>query len=112
MKDFYEYVQNNQDVLLGLQHRGYDSPTFLGAIEGNVDKLVVHRMKSHGCCWRIQGLQAMLALCRHKEELKVHAYQYLPVSITKPPLPFNPLTDPSDQAFGNAGNRQISPACD
>lgn len=85
MKEFYEYVQNNQNVLLDLQHRGYDSPAFLGAIEGNVDKLVVHRMKSHGCCWRIQGLQAMLALCRHKEELKIHAYQYLPVSITKLP---------------------------
>lgn len=75
MKDFYEYIQNNRDVLLDLQHREYDSPAFLGAIEGNVDKLVVHRMESHGCCWRIQGLQAMLALCRHKEELKVHAYQ-------------------------------------
>ncbi len=83
MEDFYQYIQNNQDVLLDLEHRDCGSPAFLGAIEGNVDKLVVHRMKSHGCCWRIQGLQAMLALCRHKEELKVHAYQYLPVSITK-----------------------------
>ena len=85
MKDFYQYIQNNQDVLLDLEHRECGSPAFLGAIEGNVDKLVVHRMKSHGCCWRIQGLQAMLALCRHKEELSVHAYQYLPVSITKLP---------------------------
>jgi hypothetical protein len=85
INDFYKYIQNNQDVLLDLEHRGCGSPTFLGAIEGNVDKLVVHRMKSHGCCWRIQGLQAMLALCRHKEELKVHAYQYLPISITKSP---------------------------
>jgi len=85
VKDFYEYVQNNRDVLLDLQHRHCNSPALLGAIEGNVDKLVVHRMKSHGCCWRIQGLQAMLALCRHKEELMVHAYQYLPVSIRKSP---------------------------
>jgi hypothetical protein len=85
LEDFYNYVQNNQDVLLDLEHRHCDSPAFLGAIEGNVDKLVVHRMKSHGCCWRIQGLQAMLALCRHKEELSIHAYQYLPVSITKLP---------------------------
>lgn len=88
MQDFYKYVQNNQDVLLDLKHRGYVSPAFLGAIEGNVDKLVVHRMKSHGCCWRIQGLQAMLAICRHKEELKVHAYKYLPVSITESPRRF------------------------
>ena len=85
MNDFYEYVQNNQDVLLDLQHRGDDFPALLGAIEGNVDKLVVHRMKSHGCCWRFQGLQAMLALCRHKEELSIHAYQYFPVAITKSP---------------------------
>lgn len=85
MEDFYEYVQNNQDVLLDLEHRDCGSPAYLGAIEGNVDKLVVHRMKSHGCCWRIQGLEAMLALCRHKEELSIHAYQYLPVSITKSP---------------------------
>jgi hypothetical protein len=88
MNDFYKYIQNNQDVLLDLEHRGCGSPAFLGAIEGNVDKLVVHRMKSHGCCWRIRGLQAMLAICRHKEELKVHAYQYLPVSITKSPRRF------------------------
>jgi hypothetical protein len=85
LEDFYNYVRNNQDVLLDLEHRGCGSPAFLGAIEGNVDKLVVHRMKSHGCCWHIQGLQAMLALCRHKEELSIHAYQYLPVSITKLP---------------------------
>jgi hypothetical protein len=85
MEDFYKYIQNNQDVLLDLEHRDCGSPAFLGAIEGNVDKLVVHRMKSHGCCWRLQGLRAMLALCRHKEELSVHAYQYLPVSITKLP---------------------------
>lgn len=85
MNDFYKYIQNNQDVLLDLEHRDCGSPALLGAIEGNVDKLVVHRMKSHGCCWRIQGLQAMLALCRHKEELSIHAYQYLPVSIRKLP---------------------------
>lgn len=88
MKDFYKYIQNNQDVLLDLEHRGCDSPALLGAIEGNVDKLVVHRMKSHGCCWRIRGLQSMLALCRHKEELSLHAYQYLPVSITTSPHRF------------------------
>ncbi len=88
MNNFYKYVQNNRDVLLDLEHRDCGSPAFPGAIEGNVDKLVVHRMKSHGCCWRIQGLQAMLAIGRHKEELKVHAYQYLPVSITKSPRRF------------------------
>jgi hypothetical protein len=68
-----------------LEHRGCGSLAFLGAIEGNVDKLVVHRRKSHGCCWRIQGLLAMLALSRHKKVLSVHAYQYLLVLITKLP---------------------------
>lgn len=84
MEEFYQYVQNNQDVLLDLEHRQCDSPSFLGAIEGNVDKLVVHRMKSHGCCWSLQGLQAMLALCRYRQELSIHAYHYSPVSIMKP----------------------------
>ncbi|RJQ42309.1 MAG: ISLre2 family transposase [Anaerolineaceae bacterium] len=81
LKDFYNYVYNHRDGLLDLEHRGYPQPVFLGAIEGNVDKLVVHRMKGKGCSWRLRGLRAMLALCRHCDELKQHAYHYLPVQI-------------------------------
>ena len=62
--DFYRYVRNNQDGLLDLEYRECFLPACLGAIEGNVDKLVVHRMKGRGCSWRLPGVRAMLALCR------------------------------------------------
>ena len=78
LEDFYKYVHNNQDGLLDLKYRGYSYPVVLGGIEGNVDKLVVHRMKGRGCSWRLQGLRAMLALCRNCDQLKLHAYHYLP----------------------------------
>lgn len=77
--EFYQYVHNNQDGLLDLEYRECTLPACLGAIEGNVDKLVVHRMKGRGCSWRLRGLRAMLALCRHCDQLRSHAYQYLPV---------------------------------
>jgi Uncharacterised protein family (UPF0236) len=78
LKDFYRYVGNNQDGLLDLEQRRFTHPACLGGIEGNVDKLVVHRMKGRGCSWRLRGLRAMLALCRNCDQLKLHAYHYLP----------------------------------
>ena len=81
LKEFYSYIHNNQDGLLDLKQRGIDLPACLGGIEGNVDKLVVHRMKGRGCSWRIRGLRAMLALCRNCDDLKNHSYRYLPLSI-------------------------------
>jgi hypothetical protein len=81
LKEFFSYVHNNQDGLLDLQERGIDLPAYLGGIEGNVDKLVVHRMKGRGCSWRLRGLRAMLALCRNCEALKQHSYRYLPLSV-------------------------------
>jgi hypothetical protein len=78
LKDFYKYVCHNQDGLLDLEQRGFTHPACLGGIEGNVDKLVVHRMKGRGCSWRLRGLRAMLALCRNCDQLKLHAYHYLP----------------------------------
>ncbi len=77
--DFYRYVLNNQDGLLDLQYRACSTPACLGAIEGNVDKLVVHRMKGRGCSWRLSGVRAMLALCRNADQLRSHAYRYLPL---------------------------------
>lgn len=79
--DFYQYVQNNQDGLLDLQYRACPLPAYLGAIEGNVDKLVVHRMKGRGCSWRLPGVRAMLALCRNADQLRSHAYRYLPLQL-------------------------------
>ncbi len=84
---FYHYLQNNQEGLIDLKYRhcpGGDHAHTLGAIEGNVDKLVVHRMKGRGCSWRLDGAQAMLALCRHKEELKDHVYRYIPIHSSIP----------------------------
>jgi len=81
LEDFYRYIQNNQDGLLDLEKRGIDLPAYLGGIEGNVDKLVVHRMKGRGCSWRLRGLRAMLALCRNCDALKQHSYRYLPLSV-------------------------------
>ena len=79
LEDFYKYVHNNQDGLLDLKYRGYSYPVVLGGIEGNVDKLVVHRMKGRGCSWCLHGARGMLALCRYCDELKNHSYRYLPV---------------------------------
>ena len=77
--EFYEYLYNRQDILLDLEHRGISAPSCLGAMEGNIDKLVVHRMKGRGCSWRLPGLRAMLALCRHHDLLGHHVYRYLPL---------------------------------
>ena len=80
MKNFYVYLRNNQPGLRDLSHRGYsyDLGT-LGAIEGNVDKLVVRRMKGRGRSWRRPGLRAMLALCQNKLLLKNLAFEFQPL---------------------------------
>jgi len=86
LKQFYRYIDCQQDGLLDLSHRGYSSELGnLGAIEGNVDKLVIHRMKGRGCCWKLHGARAMLALCQNKEALKHLAFQYLPLQIPEHP---------------------------
>jgi len=82
-KDFYLYVRDNQHGLLDLEYRNCSHPACVGAIEANVDKLVVHRMKGRGCSWRLRGVRAMLALCRNSEQLKCHAYRYLPIQTPK-----------------------------
>lgn len=85
MIQVYKYLQNNQDSLIDLDQRGFSYCSFgtLGAIEGNVDKLVVHRMEGRGCCWRMVGANAMLAILRHKDALQNHAFHYHPVVHTR-----------------------------
>lgn len=66
------YLRNNADGLIDYRLRlglSLDQHPSLGAIEGNVDKLVVQRMKGRGMSWRLQGARAMLAVCRHAAEL-------------------------------------------
>jgi len=86
LKQFYQYIYCQQDGLQDLSQRGYPGELCsLGAIEGNVDKLVIHRMKGRGCCWKLRGARAMLALCQHKQTLKHLALQYLPLELPQKP---------------------------
>ena len=86
LRAFYRYIYNHQDGLLDLEYRdsAYE-PATLGTIEGNVDKLVVHRMKGRGCCWRLRGARAMLALCQHKDTLRNLALDFTPVEEAETP---------------------------
>lgn len=46
----------------------------LGAIEGNVDKLVVNRMKKRGMSWTIKGAQRMARLITLRETGQLHSW--------------------------------------
>lgn len=75
---FYGYLQNNQDGLVGWGRQvGLADGEWmgLGVIEGNVDKLVARRMKGRGMSWRIPGASAMLALCRSRSRLRERAFR-------------------------------------
>lgn len=68
---------NNRDGLLDPDCRTHlkTRVSNLGAIEGNVDKLVVRRLKGRGRSWRMDGAKAMLAVCRHKKDLMQNAFK-------------------------------------
>jgi len=74
----YQYLKNNADSLVALKYRYPADLPFctLGAIEGNVDKLVRQRMRGRGMSWSRQGAIAMLALLRHKQELQQHVFPF------------------------------------
>lgn len=97
MIETFSYLQNNKDALVDLDRRGFSGLTFstLGAIEGNVDKLVAHRMEGRGCCWSYAGAQSILAVLRHKEELQHHCFQYRTVPCGKKQA--NRVKAPKDQ---------------
>ncbi len=102
LKQFYQYIDSQQDGLLDLSCRGHSSElSSLGAIEGNVDKLVIHRMKGRGCCWKLRGARAMLAICQNKEALKHQAFHYLPLEVPqKPKRRREKLVDKGEYLFG------------
>lgn len=77
MQKFLQYLINNRDGLLDPDCRTHlqTRVSNLGAIEGNVDKLVVRRLKGRGRSWRIEGAKAMLVVCRHKKILKQNAFK-------------------------------------
>jgi len=85
LKQFYQYIYHQQDGLLDLERRGYPASASLGAIEGNVDKLVVHRMKGRGCCWKLTGARAMLAICQYKNKIRDHAFRYQSLDLSEKP---------------------------
>jgi hypothetical protein len=77
MRQFVQYLIKNRDGLLDPDCRAHLQPGVhrLGAIEGNVDKLVVRRLKGRGRSWSLEGAKAMLAVCRHKDKLKQRAFK-------------------------------------
>jgi hypothetical protein len=97
MKKTYKYLWNNREALTNLDRRGLPDLPFctLGAIEGNVDKLVRQRMEGRGFCWTIEGAQMMLAVLRHKDELLAHSFCYVPIGEKKKPV--NRVKIPKDR---------------
>jgi hypothetical protein len=61
----YHYLENNRSGLgdyrqaLGEKGKGLRRT---GAIEGNVDKLVVRRMKNQGMSWTVRGIRRLLCV--------------------------------------------------
>jgi len=53
---------------------GADGLRGLGAIEGNVDKLVANRMKKRGMSWTIKGARRMTRLVNLREMGELHAW--------------------------------------
>lgn len=53
---------------------GYDGMRGLGAIEGNVDKLIANRMKKKGMSWTIRGANRMARLINLREQGRLHLW--------------------------------------
>ena len=77
----FEYLKANQDALIDLDKRGLGEINFcsMGAMEGNVDKLVAQRMKGNGRSWSVKGAQRMLAVLRYKSLIKTEAFVMSPM---------------------------------
>ena len=77
----YAYLDAHKDNLVSLNQRRLPfSFSSLGAMEGNVDKLVRQRMRGRGLSWSLSGAQCMLAVLRHKDLIKSKAFQFVPLS--------------------------------
>ena len=63
-----EYLRNHADEII-------KAPS-LGSVESNIDKYVVHRMKTRGVSWSLEGAQAMLSILQYKNELYEHSFPY------------------------------------
>ena len=73
----YRYLQENStglvDYRIGLGEEGKHLRR-TGAIEGNVDKLVVRRMKNQGISWTIKGIRRLLCVRIHVLEGGLHSW--------------------------------------
>ena len=81
-----EYLKANQDALIDLDKRALGEFNFcsMGAMEGNVDKLVAQRMKGKGRSWSIKGAQNLLAILRYRELIKTEAFAFLEIPKMEP----------------------------
>ena len=72
----FNYLKKYQDILTNLDARGLEDFKFssLGAMEGNVDKLLRQRMKGRGMSWTIRGAKSLLAIIRHKALIRSQAF--------------------------------------
>jgi len=61
----YRYLEENScgvgDYRLGLGEAG-EALRHTGAIEGNIDKLIVRRMKNQGMSWTLKGIRRLLCI--------------------------------------------------
>lgn len=100
--EVYQYLGHNRDgvkdyrLRLGLNEEEWRG---LGTIEGNVDKLVVRRMKGRGMSWRTRGAKSMLALIRHRSELRHRAITPMPIPPFKGPCPAPPRPKTKDADY-------------
>lgn len=88
----YTYLETHKDSLINLEQRKLPfSFSSLGAMEANVDKLVRQRMRGRGLSWSLSGAQCMLAVLRHKDLIKSKAFQFVPLSLSRPHLANRPV---------------------
>lgn len=81
----YAYLSSHKDSLVSLDERGLPySFSSLGAMEGNVDKLVRQRMRGGGMSWSLSCAQCMLAVLRLKYLIKSRTFLFVPLSQPRP----------------------------
>jgi len=82
----FDYLRSNQDAITDLDKRGFGDLGFcsMGAMEGNVGKLIAKRMKGHGRSWSIQGAQNILAVIRYKNLIKTEAFAMTAMPVPEP----------------------------
>lgn len=82
----FDYLRSNQDAITDLDKRGFGDLGFcsMGAMEGNVGKLIAKRMKGHGRSWSIQGAQNILAVIRYKNLTKTETFAMTAMPVPEP----------------------------